>query len=377
MIYFKRYWVDFLIEKLVIILVISLSTQLIFAEEKSHLKDNKKTFFSIPVGKGLPVVVHTGLFFHNIESFDEGKNTFEATIDLRLTWHDSRLSYPVSEALYGYKEYRFSEADEKLKKIWTPSIRLANQIGEPIFSEKRLRIYPNGRIETITRTNAAYKTPVDIARFPFDRQSLQIELLTKEDTVDLVDLDYTFDDLVFSKVENNKNLYGWKLGHVNLKRELVAGWNGDRYSKVIIDLNIQRNLKGIVATIFIPLFASLLIPFLATWMNRAVKGGFEIDGFELANYIIGGLFAVIALNFTIDTSFPLLSKGDNTVTRLLGLNYAALATGLMISVIFYRYKFPARWLGDYVQEEMFIFISWAFPLLFLTYGLGFLLLAAA
>jgi len=373
----KKYWINFLFEKLVFFVAISLSMQVASAEENTYSKDDKNTHVSIPVGKGLPVVVHTGLFFQNIESFDEEKNTFDATIDLRLTWRDSRLSYPVSETLHGYKEYRFSAADEKLKKIWTPNIRLANQIGEPVFSAKRLRIYPNGRVETITRATAAYKTPVNIDRFPFDRQSLQIELLTKEDTVDLVDLDYTYDDLDFSNGEKKIDLYGWKLGDVNFRRELIAGWNGDRYSKVVIDLNIQRNLQGILATIFIPLFASLLIPFLATWMNRAEKGGFEIDGFELANYIIGGLFAVIALNFTIDTSFPLLSKGDNTVTRLLGLNYAALATGLIISVVFYRYRFPARWFGDYVQEEMFIFISWAFPLLFFTFGMGFLLLAAA
>ena len=48
---------------------------------------------------------------------------------------------------------------------------------------------------------------------------------------------------------------------------------------------------GTFATIFIPLFASLLIPLMAPWMNGAKEGGFDIEGFELANFIIGGLFA--------------------------------------------------------------------------------------
>jgi len=41
-------------------------------------------------------------------------------------------------------------------------------------------------------------------------------------------------------------------------------------------------------------------------MNRAEGDGFEVEAFELGNVIIGGLFAVIALGFTISSSFPLL-----------------------------------------------------------------------
>ena len=377
MTFINSHWIRTWFTRLVLLVTILISTQVVFADGKPQKQDDSKSLLSIPLGKGLPVVVRTGLFFQNLESFDEGKNTFEATTDLRLSWNDPRLSYPPSEGLHGYKEYRVSAADAQLEKIWSPNIRLANRIGEPSFSEKRLRIFPNGRVETITRTTAVYKTPVDVARFPFDRQSLQIELLIKEDTVESVELDYLNDDLVFSKVGKKVDLSGWELGRVNLKRELIAGWNGDRYAKVVAELDIQRNPMGTLPTIFIPLFASLLIPFLATWMNRAVKGGFEIDGFELANFIIGGLFAVIALSFAIDSAFPLLSQSDNTVSRLLGLNYTALAMGLIITVVFYRYKLPARWFGVYVQEEMFKFLAWAFPLLFLTFGLGFLIIAAA
>ena len=144
-----------------------------------------------------------------------------------------------------------------------------------------------------------------------------------------------------------------------------------------VTLDVKRDAVGTIATIFIPLFASLLIPFLATWMNRAEGDGFEVEGFELANVIIGGLFAVIALGFTINSAFPLLAQSDNTVSRLLGLNYTALAVGLIITVAFYRYKLPARFFGAYVQEQMFVFLTWAFPVLFIAVGLGFVAIAAA
>ena len=39
MILFKRYFINFFIEKIVFFVAISLSTQVIFAEEKSYIKD--------------------------------------------------------------------------------------------------------------------------------------------------------------------------------------------------------------------------------------------------------------------------------------------------------------------------------------------------
>lgn len=332
---------------------------------------------SVPTGKGLPVVVRAALFFNQIQAFNDNQNTFEATTDLRLSWFDLRLRYPAEEGLNGYKEYRVSAAEAELAKMWTPRIRLVNRVGEPTFSERRLRIFPDGRVETIARTTATYKVPVDLSRFPFDHQSLLIELVVQEDTIETVDLDFSSEDVAFSRVARSVEMDGWMPGLVNLKRELVAGWNGDRYARVLAALDVRRVASSTIATIFIPLFASLLIPFLATWMNRAVDDGFEVEAFELANVIIGGLFAVIALGFTISSAYPNLVSSDNTVSRLLGLNYVALAVGLLITVVFYRYRMPARWFGAYVQEQMFTFLSWAFPLMFIAIGLALVAVSAA
>ena len=332
---------------------------------------------SIPTGKGLPVQVRAALLFNSFESFDDNKGRFVATTDLRLTWFDPRLRFPANESLHGYKEYRVSAAEEQIAKIWTPRIRYLNRVGEPSFTERRLRIFPDGKVETIARTTAEYKASVDVARFPFDRQSLAVEVATHEDTVESVDLDFSNADVEFSRVAQSAELEGWTLGLVNLRREALSGWNGDRYAKIVMAVAVERLSGSTIATIFIPLFASLLIPFLATWMNKAEGGEFEIDAFELANIVIGGLFAVIALGFTISSSYPAIVSSDNTVTRLIGLNYVALAVGLLITVMFYRYRLLARWFGPYVQEQAYRFLSWAFPLSFIVTGLAIAMASAA
>lgn len=332
---------------------------------------------SIPTGRGLPVGVRTALLFAAVESFDENAGTFEATTDLRLTWVDPRLRYPAEEGLRGYKEYRHSAAEAEIKKIWTPRTRIVNRLGEPAAREWRLRIYPDGTVETIERTSATYETPVDVGRFPFDRQPLQIEIVVHEDTAESVDLTHRREDVEFTRVARDFVLEGWSPGLVALRKESIRGWNGDRYAAAVVVLEVGRVAGISVATIFIPLFASMLIPFMAIWMNRAEGDGFAVEAFELANVVIGGVFAVIALSFTISSAYPVIASADNTVTRLIALNYVALAISLVITVALYRYRLPARLLGAHFQEEVFAFMAWAIPFLCLATGVALVLVSAA
>lgn len=333
---------------------------------------------SIPTGRGLPVLVRTALFFNHVEYFDDNQGTFEATTDLRLTWEDPRLRYPAAEGLHGYKEYRMSAAETHLARIWTPPVRFLNRAGEPSLTERRLRIMPDGTVELIVRTTAVYKTPVDVARFPFDHQPLQVAIAVNEQTVEAVDLGFRRADVDFTRAAREVSFDGWVPGLANLRKDVIKGWNGDRYATVVATLDVRRQAIGTLSTIFIPLFASLLIPFMATWMNRADgDGGFTVEAFELANVVIGGLFAVIALSFSIGAAYPAVAAVDNTVTRLIALNYVALAAGLLITVAFYRYRLPARWFGPFVQEQLFRFISWAVPVVFVTTGLALVFASAA
>lgn len=50
-------------------------------------------------------------------------------------------------------------------------------------------------------------------------------------------------------------------------------------------------------------------------------GAAPTEPFEQANVIVGGLFAVIALNFTLNAEYGMLGSTDNTVRRLFTLNY--------------------------------------------------------
>lgn len=332
---------------------------------------------TLPQGGGLPVQVRTGLYFVEVSKVDEGEEVFNATVDLRLRWKDTRLKFDPARAPAGFLEFRAREAAAKLDAIWHPPVELTNLQGEATQTEEALRIYPDGRAELLKREKGTFETSFDPQNFPFDRQKLTVEVAVRGESSDRVALDYRQDDLDFSGVASKAELAEWTFGLVDFQRSPVSGFYGESHSRLLAELSIQRKAGPGLGPIFIPLVASLLIPLMAIYMNKVVNGEFQIEAFELSNIVIGGLFAVIALNFTVNSDYPSLGAGDNTVSRLFALNYLVLGGALAIIVILFRFNLVQRAFGKYVQEQLYIYIVWAGPLLVWTTAAAILLIAAA
>jgi hypothetical protein len=227
------------------------------------------------------------------------------------------------------------------------------------------------------RTTGHFVVHTDASDFPFDKERLGVEIAVRRETAGEASLVVLQEDLDFSHAANEVSIDGWTPGHVNVKRNPYQGWYGDFHSGLVVELDVARQYGKVVPIVFLPLLASLLIPLLAIWMNHTEAGEFQVDAFELGNIVIGGLFAVIALNFTINAAYKCIASGDNTVTRLFALNYATLGVGLTIVVLFYRYNLPMRLGGRHIQEQVFSYLSWAVPLLAFGTAIAFILVAAS
>jgi hypothetical protein len=329
---------------------------------------------SLPTSKGLPVLVRVAVAFVEITAFNENTGTYKATVDVRLRWEDPRLRRPA-EATDPPKVYRGADAQAQLANLWVPLVEVVNQRGAATYMANGLRVYPDGRVELTTRTNGEFATPFEVERFPFDRQKLQIELAIRNLTADAVTLQFEQVDLEFSRAAANARLDGWTVGLVSLKAEPLTGWYGASHARVLASLEIARISGPIAAAIFIPLFASLLIPLLGIWLNRVDDGQFQIETFEFVNLIVGGLFAVIALNFTVNSLYQFLAQGENPVHWLFALNYVTLGVSLLINVLIFRFGMVERVLGRYVQEQLYLFLIWAVPVLVLTTATAVILVA--
>ena len=317
----------------------------------------------LPREKGLPVIVKVGLQFLDVTNVNDDEEAFDATLDLRLRWQDPRLAYPPGEAPRGFKETLGDAAEARLAQIWKPDVRLANQSGEPTARRRGLRLFPTGHVELMERVTARFTAPMDMDRFPFDRQRLEVQVLCVADGVEEVSLESRREDLEFSNERVGLAAAGWQAGVVDVRGDRVPGWHGDSHARLRVHLEVIREAGASVSAIFIPLVASLLIPLLALWLNRIEEGEFQIEAFELTNVIVGGLFAVIALNFTVSAEHRSLGAGHNPVTSLFALNYVTLAVSLVANMALFRFNVVKRLWGRYAQEEVYAWLVWAVPLL--------------
>lgn len=331
----------------------------------------------LPADKGLPVVVRIGVAFVSIDSFDENDSTFKATVDIRITWEDLRLRLPPDRALDPPLVFREGDAAERLQGLWTPPIVLPNRLDNSPPIQTALRTYPDGRAELMRRVTGTFSTPFEVRRFPFDTQRLEVKVAMLEEPQSRVDLQMRQDDLDFSRAASGAEMDGWTLGRVDLSEDPLPGWYGAEHAQLVAALYVKRDPGDQISAIFIPLLASLLIPLLTIWLNRMNDGVFEIETFELVNLIVGGLFAVIALNFTVNADYGVLASGENAVSQLFALNYVALGVCLLINVFFYRYRFIEARFGRYVQEQAFYYIAWAVPLIVLVIAIAIVMVAVA
>lgn len=330
---------------------------------------------SVPKENGLPVNVEVGVAFIDLHGFDENEGSFRATIDLKLRWHDPRLRNASANVGTPPKSFTDKAADEKMRDIWIAPVVIANQRGPAAASSHGLRLYPDGAVELIHRITANFDLDVDVGKFPFDRQHLLIEAKVDGLPLSLVALRFGQSELDFSRASRGSNIPGWSIGLVDLRSSPTTGWYNVPQARVIASLEVTRQAGLIVASIFIPLLSSLLIPLLAMWLNRIENGIFIVDTHEMINIIIGGLFAVIALNFTVYSTHVVLAGGDNTVNRLFALNYLALAVALVVNITFARFNVVAGLFGPWVQEQTYYVLMWLIPVIVMILAAAFLLAA--
>ena len=221
---------------------------------------------------------------------------------------------------------------QKLDEIWRPKAEIENLVGEPTLVIKDVRIYPNGMVNYLKRVKGKFSTDFDLSTFPYDKQKLAISIISQAEPSNRVIFDFTENDLRYSNSSVVPDLTGWDFNRVTLTRDTIEGLRGTKFPRLTAALNVTRQPFGPSATILMPLLSCLLIPFLVLWLNtlnHEEKEGFGMSNTEIAAFPMGGLFAVVALNFTVNTSYVALGQVDNPVMELFGLNYLLVAFSIL------------------------------------------------
>ena len=123
-----------------------------------------------------PTEVSIATYLIGLSGFSEPSTafpTFDVEMYIELSWKDPRLAFSPNEI--DVLVFQEEEAAEKLSEIWSPDPEIQNEIEQRQTESIELRIFPDGMVNYEERFSATLHAELDLARFPFDTQTLELE----------------------------------------------------------------------------------------------------------------------------------------------------------------------------------------------------------
>jgi hypothetical protein len=124
-----------------------------------------------------PTEVSVGAYLiglSRVSAPSEAFPSFEVEMFIDLSWRDHRLAFgsETDQPMVFLEE----EAEEKLSEIWSPDIEIQNEVEQRTTDSIVLYIFPDGTVQYEERFGAVLNADLDLRRFPFDKQVLDLEI---------------------------------------------------------------------------------------------------------------------------------------------------------------------------------------------------------
>jgi hypothetical protein len=270
-----------------------------------------------PPAAGVTTVT-VDFFLLNLDAVDDKAETFDADLYLTFEWDDARLAHD------GNEEQLFADdaVSERLTSMWSPQIEYVNTAG-PTITNQSLEIFPSGHVKHTVGLTSTFRANLDLRRFPFDRQMLQVRIqsfLYEAGKLRLVpalqpagwEHDSTYEELRVTGVD------------VECRDCGLAG-RPDRFSEFRATIHVVRNWPFYAWTVFGPV---VLIALIACAVFIVPLEAFA----DRVSICLTALLACIATHFAI--SFNLPHVGYLTVIdRLFVVTYVFVALLVLASAL--------------------------------------------
>ncbi|AEB28288.1 ligand-gated ion channel [Francisella hispaniensis] len=314
-----------------------------------------------------PTLVKTSAFITDIHSLDEVSEQLQIDVIFRFSWNDPRLEFNENKVKNPYKLYQGDFQYDEVFEGWKPQISIINEIGSPQIKARQIKIYPNGDVIYIEQRTLQLETPMQLKKFPFDKQVLKAYIIPFGYNSKEVQLKVEPNDKItvkdYVKEHPNINIAEWHLTNFNLANtEPTKYYYGkpEKISMIEFSISLKRKPTNIILKVLIPLTLLVLAMWAIFWMDTKALS-------DRLNIAFIGILSVIAYQFLIEGEMPDIDYLTFTDGFLL-LSFSILFSTVLESLIVY-------WLVKTNKQSLArnvdIFSRVAFPLTYI--GLIFLL----
>lgn len=325
----------------------------------------------IPTIEG-PLKVRMGFTLSNITDVNEKDETIDIDGAIFLRWKDERLAYDPGSVGYP-DDYQLGDYSLVARKLfqgdfavketflgWRPYLIIQNGIGDRIKTAMNLGIWPDGTVLYSEAFHATVETPMDLRLFPFDRQELQVHVLTL--VYGRNQLILVPDDDLSITWEHNTGIAQWKnegfsYAENTIEMESING-KVRLKSEIVASIHIKRMPQHFLLSIILPLVILVCLSWIVFWMDEEATS-------DRINVSFIGILSVVAYYFVIQDSIPSISY-ITLIDCFIIVTFFILAATVIISIVVDKLnKSDREHMGDKIDRIS----RWAFPSFYFSMSL--------
>lgn len=311
----------------------------------------------------VPLEVQVGFSLINLTDVNEQDETISFDAAFTLAWKDPRLAYdPAEVGAEGFvpgdydriprRIYQGASAVQGEYPGWRPDFVLMNGIGDRATSNVAIGVWPDGMVAYLEMFHSTVETPMNLRRFPFDRQKLDV--FVQPFAYGRSEVAFVPSERMSHTWDQNLGIAEWERRGVTVQERSIdiARLDGSQreVSEVVVSVDIKRRPDSVLLNIVLPLVLLVGLTWVVFWM-----GDESLPNRLSISFI--GILSVVAYNFVILDTVPEISY-LTLVDAFILLSYLALVASVVVNVIVDRRRRNGR---NEKAERLDRVCRWVFP----------------
>ncbi len=244
--------------------------------------------FSSPSVDGQPVIIEVVMVMVDIDEISSADQSFVANFFYSVRWNDPRLAHDGTSAVI-----------KPIDEVWNPNLQILNL--QKIFKtmSEMVRIEPDGTVIYQQRVWGNFSQPFDLRYFPFDQQTIAIQLVSaNEEGEDVV---FVQDPARVSGLARKFSLADWDVRNWAIEPSQFELLKGSQVLPMItMSLTVTRQTGYYLMKFILPLIFIVAMSWIAFWIHPSESG----TQFSVA---VTSMLTLIAYRFAVDTLLPRVS----------------------------------------------------------------------
>ncbi len=311
-----------------------------------------------------PLVVRASFQLLGITEIDDEAEKVAFSGVLTLVWKDARQAFdPVKEGV-SEKVFSGSYQFNEISPGWYPQVTLANALDQYDSRAVLLRVKPDGTSILSEELEAAAKVDLDIRRFPFDRQRL--ELVFRVFGYDASQVALKSEPNSASADGSLTKLAQWTMEGIEASNRTLNAADSDRMgdaSALVVSMNVNRQPLFMLRLVVVPLCLIVILSWSVFWMDRSSVGDRMAVSFV-------GILTAVAYQITLGGIVPNVSY-FTLMNGFLNLSFVLMCATVVINLYVGTVDRRGHQRGDRIDSNC----RWIFPLTY--FGLNAIMLVVA